>query len=108
MNILKLKHPLTFGKKTIEELRFRDYTTAGDYLSFDRRGGVAQRIALIASLTGTDESVIEQLRGPDYRAAEGIADAMILADEKSVKPAEEGEGPEVEEGTEKKPEPSES
>lgn len=78
---LTLKHPLTFGKKTVDTLTFRDYTTAGDYLAFDQRGGVAQRIALIASLTGSDEALISQLRGPDYRAAEKIADAMILADE---------------------------
>jgi hypothetical protein len=83
---LTLKHPLTFGKKTIDFLTFRDYTTAGDYLAFDQRGGVAQRIALIASLTGTDESLIRQLRGPDYRAAEKMADELIQADE-----AEEGE-----------------
>ena len=83
---LPLKHPLTFGKKTIDSLTFRDHTTAGDYLAFDQRGGVAQRIALIASLTGTDESLIRQLRGPDSRAAEKIADELIQADE-----AEEGE-----------------
>jgi len=77
MNKLPLKHPLTFGKKTIAELKFRDHTTAADYLSFDKRGGVAQRIALIASLTGTDEALIEQLHGPDYRAAE----AMLIADD---------------------------
>ena len=78
---LTLKHPLTFGKKTVDTLTFRDYTTAGDYLAFDQRGGVAQRIALIANLTGTDESLIQQLRGVDYRAAEKIADDMIQADE---------------------------
>lgn len=83
---LPLKHPLTFGKKTIDSLTFRDYTTAGDYLAFDQRGGVAQRIALIASLTGTDESLIRQLHGPDYRTAEKMADELIQADE-----AEEGE-----------------
>ena len=44
---LPLKHPLTFGKKTIDSLTFRDHTTAGDYLAFDQRGGVAQRIALV-------------------------------------------------------------
>lgn len=92
---LPLKHPLTFGKKTVDSLNFRDYTIAGDYLAFDQRGGVAQRIALIASLTGTDESLIEKLRGPDYRAAEKIADALIEADE-----AEEGE--EGEDATKKK------
>lgn len=78
---LTLKHPLTFGKTTVSELTFRDYTTAGDYLAFDQRGGVAQRIALIANLTGNDESLIRQLRGADYRAAEKIADKLIAADE---------------------------
>jgi len=81
MQKLTLKHPLTLGKTTVEALNFRDYTTAADYLSFDKRGGVAQRIALIASLTGTDETLIMQLRGADYRAAEKIADEMLLADE---------------------------
>lgn len=88
MATLKLKHPLPFGKKTIDSLTFRDYTIAEDYLSFDQRGGVAQRIALIASLTGTDEEVVKQLRGPDYRAAEKMADALIRSDEGE----EEGEG----------------
>lgn len=82
---LTLKYPLTFGKTTVDSLTFRDYTTAADYLSFDQRGGVAQRIALIASLTGTDESLVKQLRGKDYRAAEKIADELIQSDE-----AEEG------------------
>ncbi len=79
--ILALNSPLTIGKKQITELTFRDYTTAGDYLSFDKRGGVAQRIALIASLTGTDEALIEQLRGPDYVRAEKLASDMLAADE---------------------------
>lgn len=91
MATLKLKHPLPFGKKTIDSLTFRDYTTAGDYLAFDQRGGVAQRIALIASLTGTDEEVVKQLRGPDYRAAEEIANALIDADDPE-KGVGEGEG----------------
>lgn len=78
---LTLKHPLTFGKTTVVELTFRDHTVAGDYLAFDERGGVAQRIALIASLTGTDEALVKQLHGVDYRAAEKLADDMIEADE---------------------------
>ena len=78
---LTLKKPLTIGKLAIESLTFRDETTAGDYLAFDRRGGVAQRIALIASLSGTDEAVIMQLKGSDYRAAEKIADEIMEADE---------------------------
>ncbi len=92
---LPLKHPLTFGKKTVDFLTFRDYTTAADYLSFDQRGGVAQRIALIASLTGTSEELVKQLRGPDYRAAEKLADELIQADEAE-------EGVEGEEAVEKK------
>jgi len=77
---LTLSTPITLGKKQITELIFRDYTIAEDYLSFDQRGGVAQRIALIASLTGTDEVVIKQLRGPDYVRAEKITSDMLEAD----------------------------
>lgn len=82
MGILNLKHPLTIGASTIDTLTFRDHTTAGDYLSFDKRGPVSQRHALIASLTGTSEELIVQLRGVDYRKAEAMADDMIAADEK--------------------------
>lgn len=81
---LTLKHPLVIGKLTVNELNFRDQTCAGDYLAFDQRGGVAQRIALIASLTGTDEALIKQIKGVDYRAAEKIADNMIEADEQEA------------------------
>lgn len=80
MTKLTLSTPITLGKKQITELTFRGYTTAEDYLSFDQRGGVAQRIALIASLTGTDEVVIKQLRGPDYVRAETLASEMLEAD----------------------------
>ncbi|MBO9538765.1 phage tail assembly protein [Herbaspirillum sp.] len=80
---LTLIHPIQISdKKTIDTLTFRDYTTASDYLSFDKRGAVLQRLALIASLTGTDETLIERLRGVDYRRAEAMADAMIEGDEK--------------------------
>jgi hypothetical protein len=78
---LTLKHPLEFGKIKVEELTFREYTTAADYLSFDRRGGVAQRIALIASMSGTDEKLIEQLRGSDYRRAEQFCENIMADDE---------------------------
>jgi hypothetical protein len=77
---LTLLTPLTLGKKQITDLTFRDYTTAEDYLCFDQRGGVAQRIALIASLTGTDEALIKQMRGPDYVRAEKIASDMLDKD----------------------------
>ncbi|AJF00050.1 phage tail assembly protein [Pandoraea apista] len=78
---LTLKHPLVVGKTTIAHLTFREYTTAEDYLAFDKRGGVAQRIALIASMTGTDEELVKRLRGPDYRRAEKMADGLMAADE---------------------------
>jgi hypothetical protein len=78
---LALRYPLTVGKKTVDALTFRDYTTAADYLAFDVKGGVAQNIALIANLTGTDEALIQQLHGPDYREATRMADKLMLADE---------------------------
>ena len=77
----RLKYPLTLGNKTVEELTFRDYTTAADYLAFDVRGGVAQNIALIANITGTDEVLIKQLRGPDYKAACRIVDTLLANDD---------------------------
>lgn len=79
---MKLNKPIVIGSITITELKFRDYTTAADYLSFDRRGGVAQRIALIASLTGQDEMVIERhLTGSDYRRAEAVCEKLLAEDE---------------------------
>jgi hypothetical protein len=77
---LQLKYPLSIGKTTIDALTFRDYTTAADYLAFDRKGGVAQNIALVASLTGTDEALIQKLRGADWLAAQNEADRLLLAD----------------------------
>lgn len=88
---LPLKHPITIGKVTISKLVFRDYTTGGDYLAFDRRGGVSQRHALIANLAGVDEEVVRLLRGPDYRAAADMADKLIEEDEKANKQPEEAE-----------------
>ena len=96
MAVLLLKRPLTLGKAVVEKLTFRDHTTAADYLSFDKRGGVAQRIALIASMAGTDESLIMQLSGRDYLAAEKIVDELMAADG-----ADEAAGV-VEDATEKK------
>jgi hypothetical protein len=83
MEKLTLTKPLTFGNKTIEALTFRDYTLAEDYLAFDTRGGVAQNIALIASLTGQDEAVIRKLSGRDYKAAYRIADKLLAADDEA-------------------------
>lgn len=88
---LPLKQPLVFGKTTINELTFRDYTTAADYLAFDVRGGVAQNHALIASLTGTDENLIRQLRGPDYLAAVRQMERVLKADEDADKQAQADE-----------------
>lgn len=77
-----LKHPIKVGEKTtIDRLTLRDHVIAEDYLSFDHRGGVAQRIALIASMTGTDEAVIKRLHGADYVALERKTDALMQAAE---------------------------
>lgn len=80
-----LQKSLQVGKTTIDRLVFREHTTAADYLAFDQPGGVRQRIALIASLTGTDVSVIERLSGVDYNLAVDMADKLIEADEKALK-----------------------
>jgi len=88
---LRLKYPLQLEKKMVEELTFRDYTTADDYLAFDIRGGVAQNITLIANLTGTDEVLIKRLRGPDYKAACQIVDKIFDRDDKEFMGMEDAE-----------------
>lgn len=84
MNELKLKHPLTVGKSTVDRLKFREYATAEDLLAFDERGPNRQTIVLIASLTGTDEELIKRLHVTDFHAADAIASQLIApeADEK--------------------------
>ena len=78
---LTLNTPINVTKNhVLTVLNFRDYTTAGDYLVFDKSGGHAQTIGLIASLTNTDESVINLLHGDDYHRAAEIANKMIDAD----------------------------
>lgn len=92
---LTLKHPLVFDKTTITKLTFRDYTVAADYLAFDLRGGVSQRIALVSSLTGMDEAIIKKLRGYDWRKAEQMSDKLLEADEDIIgesDPAKKSEG----------------
>lgn len=84
MQILSLKRPVQAGKTTIEKLTFRDYATAEDLLAFDEKGQTRQTIALIASLTGTDEAIIQRLHVADFRAADAIASALI-ADEATEK-----------------------
>ena len=82
MPVLNLKHPIKIGEQSrIDKLTFREHTIAADYLSFDTRGGVAQRIALIASMAGTDEEIVKRLHGHDYRKAVEIVDALIDADD---------------------------
>ena len=78
---LQLLHPIEIGKSTVTELTLRDHTIAEDYLAFDHRGGVAQRIALIASMAGTDEALIKRLHGADYRRAEREVDRLMREDE---------------------------
>ena len=76
-----LKFPIKLEKTTISTLEFRDYTTAEDYLAFDRKGGVAQNHALIASMTGVDEALVRKLRGADYIVCAKICDRLIAEDE---------------------------
>ena len=79
---LPLKYPIVVSDKvTIHELNFRDHTIAADYLAFDVRGGVAQRIALIANIAGTEEAVVKRMNGIDYRRAEVIVDKLMADDE---------------------------
>ena len=96
MSVLKLTTPITLGKKTLESLTFRDFTIAEDYLAFDNRGGVAQRIALIAAISGTDEAVIKQLHGADYLRAEKLVSVLLDHD------ADEGVVDDSEDAAEKK------
>ena len=88
---LQLKHPIQVGKTEITSLTFREFTTAADYLAFDQKGGVAQTIALIASLAGTDENVIKLLHGADYKRAKNYADELLDQDEKDAEDSEGGE-----------------
>lgn len=78
---LKLLNPLVIGTSTIDALNLRDHTIASDYLAFDQRGGVAQRIALIASVAGTDEAIVGRLGGVDYQRAEREIDRLLREDE---------------------------
>lgn len=87
---LALKHPITVGAATVAELTLREHTIAEDYLAFDQRGGVAQRIALIASIAGTDEALIKRLHGVDYQRAEREVDRLLREDEQE---AEDGKEP---------------
>ncbi|NTZ82396.1 phage tail assembly protein [Burkholderia metallica] len=87
---LTLKHPLEFGKIAVRHLTFREHTTAEDYLAFDKRGGVAQRIALISSLSGTDEELVKKLHGRDYQRAVEIVDALLAADDEEPPQAAAG------------------
>lgn len=72
-----LKHPLTLKNGTLDKLTLRDHVIAEDYLAFDQRGGVAQRLALIASVAGTDEQLIRRLHGADYVALERLVDQLL-------------------------------
>lgn len=88
-----LKYPLQLTKSTLDGLTLRDHVIAADYLAFDQRGGVAQRIALIASVAGTDEAVVQKLHGVDYLTLERRVDELMnaaevesLADESDTTP----------------------
>lgn len=100
---LTLLHPIPMGKTQISSLTFREHTTAGDYLAFDRSGGVAQAIALIANLTGTDEEAIKRIHGSDYKRAKVMADELLDKDEKEAEDASDTPAEGEDAGTKKLP-----
>jgi hypothetical protein len=81
MTTLLLRKPLEFGKITVDKLNFRDSLTAGDLLAFDIKGNVAQNIAFIANLSGTDEAIIKQIDRHDYNAAMEIVNKLFADDD---------------------------
>jgi hypothetical protein len=84
----KLLHPIDLSSETqITKLKMRDYAVAGDYLAFDKQGGVAQRIALIASMAGTDEELIKKLHGADYVRAEAYVSKLLDSADAQASPA---------------------
>lgn len=90
-----LKHPIKLGESsTLDSLTLREHVVAADYLAFDQRGGVAQRMALIASVAGTDEAVVRKLHGADYVALERRVDALLQAAEVEALGDEPGQTPE--------------
>ena len=76
---------------TLDSLTLREHVVAADYLAFDQRGGVAQRIALIASMAGTDEALIKKLHGVDYQRAEREVDRMLREDEAAAEDKQDAE-----------------
>lgn len=81
---LILKDPIKLEKSTIDALNFRDQSTAEDYLSFDKKGGVAQMISLIANMTGNDEALILRLSGKDYLRAVTMANNVLAQDDEPL------------------------
>lgn len=80
-----LRHPLAFGKTTLERLTFRDYATADDLLAFDQGGPTQQTINLIANLTGTAPEIIGKLHVHDFRACDAIATELIKPEDREEK-----------------------
>ena len=79
---LTLKVPVPIGSsgRTISELKFRAHTLAEDYLGLDVDGGIARAIAMIASFTSNDVSIIRRISGSDFLAANKKTTAIIEAD----------------------------
>jgi len=88
--IITLKHPIVISEnKTITEVKLKEFPTAEDYLAFDLPGRNAQLIALVASMTTQDESIIKKMHGDDYKELSLICDKMaypeFYAEEKPEK-----------------------
>lgn len=77
MNTHTLKHPIVLSKdKTYTSLPLKEYPVGEDYLAFDMQGRNAQLLALIASMTTTDISIIHKMHGEDFKELSLICDKM--------------------------------
>lgn len=72
-----LKHAIIISEnKTITEVKLKEFPQGKDYLAYDLQGRNAQLIALIASMTNTDVSIVEIMHGEDFKELSLKCDQM--------------------------------
>lgn len=72
-----LKFPIVISdKRTIESLPLKEFPQGEDYAAFDLQGRNTQLMALIASMTTTDISIIQKMHGTDFKELSVICDKM--------------------------------
>lgn len=72
-----LKHPIVISEnKTITEVKLKEFPQGKDYLAFDLPGRNAQLIALVASMTNNDVSIVELMHGDDFKELSLICDKL--------------------------------